>query len=274
MRTSTNASRRVLVAGVAFGLVLAACGGGTAETTTSAAGTAAPTTDPGSVTTVGPTTTAPATTTAAPTTTMPAATTTTVATTTLPGTPIDFGPAAGDTLAVVGVASDDVLNVRAAPGTDQPIVTTLGPLEDDVTALGNTRQLPNSFWFEVEFGGVTGWASAAFLAYLGDTTDQTALLIATLGETPEAETMLGLGLIVAEAFASDEPASRIVVSVAPTVGDLGEVVYDVIGLGDDSVFGLRLHIFGTPTEGGDGFSLKSVEQTTLCGRGVSDGLCV
>lgn len=220
MRSSTNATRRVLMAGVAFGLVLAACGGGTAETTSSVATTVAPTTGPGSVTTVAPTTTAPVTTTTATTTTTPETTTTTVATTTtLPGTPIDFGPAAGDTLAVVGVESDDVLNVRAAPGTDQPIVTTLGPLEDDVTALGNTRQLPNSFWYEVEFGGVTGWASAAFLAYLGDATDQTALLIATLGETPEAETMLDLGLIVAEAFASDEPASRIVVSVAPTVGD-------------------------------------------------------
>jgi hypothetical protein len=174
---------------------------------------------------------------------------------------------------VVGVAFDDVLNVRAAPGIDQAIVAMLDPLEAGVTALGNTRQLPNSFWYEVEFGGVTGWASAAFLAYLGDTTDQTALLVADLGATPEAETMLDLGRIVAEALASEEPASRIVVSVAPTVGDLGEVTYDVIGLGDDALFGIRLHVFGTPSEGGEGFSLKSVEQTALCGRGVSEGLC-
>ena len=95
-----------------------------------------------------------------------------------------------------------------------------------------------------------------------------------LGETPSAETMLDLGLIVAEALASDEPASRIVMSVAPTVGDLGEVTYDVVGIGDDSVLGFRLHVFATPDEGGEGFVLKSVEQTVLCGRGLSGELCV
>jgi hypothetical protein len=62
-------------------------------------------------------------------------------------------------------------------------------------------------------------------------------------------------------------------TVEPAVGDLGEVTYDVIGLGDDAVFGFRLHVFGQPGAGGD-FSLKSVERTILCGRGVSDGLCV
>ena len=176
-------------------------------------------------------------------------------------------------LGVVGVSFDDVLNVRAAPGVDQPIVATLEPLEDDVAALGNTRRLPSSFWYEVEHGGVEGWVSAAFVAYLGSTDDVTSLLIAQLGETPQAETMLELGLIVAEAFASDDPPSRIVVTAAPTVGDVGEVTYDVIGLGDDALFGLRLHVFGTPDESGEGFTLKTVEQTTLCGRGVIDGLC-
>ena len=63
--------------------------------------------------------------------------------------------------------------------------------------------------------------------------------------------------------------------VAPAVGDLGEVTYDVIGLGDDSIGGWRLHVFGTPSASGEGFLLKTLEATTLCTRGVTtDGLCI
>lgn len=62
-------------------------------------------------------------------------------------------------------------------------------------------------------------------------------------------------------------------SVAPTMGDLGEVTYDVIGLGDDATLGYRLHVFGQAVS--DGISLHSVERTALCTRGVTtDGLCV
>ncbi|MDH3500183.1 MAG: SH3 domain-containing protein [Acidimicrobiia bacterium] len=261
---------------VAVVVLTAACGDGGAASTTIGETTSVP---PSSTLapTIAPTTPPPTSTSPATTTTTASSTTTappTSAPTSLPGDPMDFGPRAGDVLGVVGVAHDDVLNVRLAPGTDQTIVARLAPLEDEVIALGNTRQLPSSIWYEVDADGRRGWASAAYLAYLGDTSDMTALLIAALGETPEAETMLDLGQIVAEASASDDPASRIVLSVAPTVGDLGEVTFDVIGLGDDSVFGIRLHVFGTPSEGGEGFILKSVEQTVLCGRGVSGGLCV
>ncbi len=228
-------------------MVAAACGDGGADTTT---------TQPPTTTTTEPTTT-----------------TTEPTTTTLPGEPIDIGPGAGDVIAVIGVAHDDVLNVRVAPGTDQRIVDELGPLADDVVALGNARSLTQSIWIEVDTGEVTGWVSLSFIGYLGQVTDETAAIIGRLGETPEAETMLDLGLIVAEAVASVDPASSIVMSVAPSVGNLGEVTYDVIGLGDDAVRGLRLHIFGTPSESQEGFVLGSVEQTLLCGRGLSDGLC-
>jgi hypothetical protein len=261
------------VAVLALVLVAAACGdddGGPADTGAVTTTSVAPTT-----TTTTPTTST-TTTTAAPTTSTTTTTTTTVAptTTTLPGEPIDVPPRRGDIVAVVGVAHDDVLNVRAGPGTNQAIVTTLGPLEDEVLVLGNARLLPNSIWTQVEFGGVVGWASITFLGYLGQTDDVTAQLVADLGEVPTAETMLDLGLIVAGAFASEEPPSRIVMSVAPTVGDLGEVTYDVTGLGDDALYGFRLHVFGMPNEGGEGFSLKTVEQTLICGRGLSEGLCL
>ena len=57
------------------------------------------------------------------------------------------------------------------------------------------------------------------------------------------------------------------------VGDLGEVTYDVIGFPDDSVTGVRLHVFGEPS--GNGFVLRTVESTTLCARGATGGrLCL
>jgi hypothetical protein len=210
-----------------------------------------------------------------PTTTSSTAGTSTTLEGELPGDPIDFGPRAGEQIAVVGVAHDDVLNIRAAPGTDADIVADLAPTASGITATGRARSLPESIWYEVDVEGVTGWVSSAFVGYLGLADDATAELIAALGETPGAETMLDLGLIVAEAMASDDPPSRIVMSVAPTVGDLGEVTYDVVGLGDDALGGVRLHVFGDPAEGGEGFVLSNVERTFICSRGVTDdGFCL
>jgi hypothetical protein len=187
---------------------------------------------------------------------------------------IGFGPEAGTALAVFGVAHDDVLNVRAAPGTDQEIVTTLDPLADDIVALGHTRRLTESIWYEVEANGVTGWASSRFLHQMGLTDDFTSLVVEEAGGYLEAETMLDLGLMVAETLADPE-ASTIVMSVSPSVGDLGEVTYDLAGLADDATWGYRLHVFGAENEGGEGFVLTSVEATIFCLRAVDgDGFCV
>ena len=202
-------------------------------------------------------------------------TTTTAAaatTTTLAGVPIDLGPASGDVLAVVGLAHDDVLNVRGAPGAFNPIVDTIEPT-GTATATGTARDLGRAIWFQHDTGDAVGWSNLSFAAYAGGTDDATEEVVSLLGEIPIAESMGALGLIVARSLASSEPASRIVMSVAPTQGELGEVTYDVIGLGDDSVYGYRLHIFGEEVT--DGFSLNTVERTALCSRGVdADGLCV
>ena len=212
------------------------------------------------------------TTTSTSTTTTTAPTTTT--TTTLSGEPIDLFPQPGDILAVVGISFDSELNVRAAPGTDEAVLVRLPPLTDDVVATGQERQLPDSIWYEVTVDDVTGWASSGYLAWIGDTSDITSVVIALLGETPSAESMLDLGLIVAESQASTKPASRIRVAKSPTVQDVGEVTFDVIGLGDDALFGLRLTVFGTPDDSGESFTLLAVESTVLCARGLTaGGLC-
>ena len=189
----------------------------------------------------------------------------------LPGEPFD-GPPAGSRLAVVGVAYDDVLNVRSVPGVDDAIIAELAPTDDDVVLSGRARLLPSSIWFELERDG-GGWVNASYLAFLGGTDDITSQVVSQLGERPTAETMLDLATIVAGARASNDPPSQVVTVVAPTVGDLGEVTVDVVGLGDDAVRGERLVVFATPDEGGESFTLRTVERTLLCGRGASDGSC-
>ena len=190
----------------------------------------------------------------------------------MPGELIDFFVESGDILSVVGVAHDDVLNVRVRPGVLNNIVDTLDPTET-VDATGLARDLGLAIWVELDTGSAEGWSNFALLAYAGVTDDATSEVIGLLGEIPTAETMEALGLIVAESLASTDPQSFIVMSVAPTLGDLGEVTYDVLGLGDDAVYGYRLHVFGEPVD--DGFSLRSVERTFLCGRGVDEELlCV
>jgi Bacterial SH3 domain len=261
-------SRSGLAALAVSMLMLGACGDDAASTTT--ATTVVETTSSSLATTT--TSMATTTSTTAATTTSVPATTTTTGGSDLPGEPIDFGPAEGDTLAVIGVAHDDVLNLRAAPGADQDIVGEIPPTFDALTALGQTRELPGSFWIGVDYEGTEGWVNLRFIGYLGDTTDATQMVIDDFGEVPGAETMLDLGFIVAETFASEEPVSEIVLVVAPTVGDLGEITYDVIGLGDDAVRGVRVHVFGDPIV--EAFTLNAVEVTTLCGRGVDAGACV
>jgi Bacterial SH3 domain len=262
----TNTILGVLLAGL---LLVACAGDDTASSTTTIPATTS-TAEP--TTTTAPSTTSSteaATTSTAPTaTTVPSAPSTTTGE--LPGEPIEFGPAEGDTVAVIGVAHDDVLNLRAAPGADQAIVGEIPPTFDALTALGETRELPGSFWIGVDYDGTRGWVNLRYIGYLGDTTDETSVVI---DEVDGAETMLDLGFLVANTFASEDPPSEIVLVEAPTVGDLGEVTYDVIGLGDDALRGVRVHVFGTPIT--EAFTLRTVEVTALCGRGVDDqGRCV
>ena len=188
----------------------------------------------------------------------------------LPGEPSDIHPPAGAVLGVVGVAHDDVLNVREFPGLTA-IVARLAPTSDDVVAAGEGRLLDSSIWWKITAGGTTGWVNSGFVAYLGPVDDLTSSVVARHGSHPTAADMELLGWTVADALASDDPRSTIVMSVAPTVGDLGEVTYDVVGIGDDSQAGWRLHVFGA-REGG-GFSLKSVEATALCSRGITGDAC-
>jgi uncharacterized protein YraI len=203
----------------------------------------------------------------------PTTNTSDTSTTSLLGSPIDFGPQSGDVLAVVGVSHDDTLNLRAGPGPSQQVLATIDPTYAALIAQGETWDTSEAFWIKVAYEGILGWVHFGFVAYLGYTDDVTARVVADLDDYPVAATMEELGLLISEVFESRDPPSRIVMTVEPMLGDLGEVTYDVIGLGDDAEYGVRLHVFGETTA--EGFALKTVELTSLCGRGVGDDeLCV
>jgi hypothetical protein len=173
---------------------------------------------------------------------------------------------------VMGVRFDDGLNLRAGPGPDQQIREEIPPTFTELVAEGNARQLP-TIWIEVDYEGTTGWVHLGYIAYEGATTDETAAVVDQLGGRPVKPTMTALGEVVATVFSSEDVFSDVVQVSEVTSGDLSEVIYDVVGNGDDSVHGVRLHIFAE--EGSGGFTLRSVETTTLCARGVDDeGLCV
>lgn len=255
-----------------LGLVVSACGiepGSTSlpDTTTSTAPVTTTSTLPTTSTTPMATTTVPTSTTAPTPTTVP------TTTTTLPGEPTILGPNHGDTLMVAGVRYDDHLNLRSAPGTSQTILGTIPPTEMGLEALGETRTLSGTYWTKVIHDGKTGWVHLGYVGYAGDVDDMTAAVIEALSEYPTAPTMKDLGPIVADVFASDDPqvTSRVVQVTAGSSGGLGEIVFDVIGFADDSIRGLRLHIFANKVS--DGYSFKTVEVMLICLRGVSDGAC-
>lgn len=193
----------------------------------------------------------------------------------LPGERVDIFPYEGAELAVVGVEADDILNVRSGPGTDFDVLVELEPLAAGFAATGHNRQFDTGMWVEVEVDDRTGWANVAYLAQLGRTDDITTDVAPA--DRPSAETMVDLGRLVGEDRLGDDavPSAGVVVVDGPTVGDLGEITVDVIGFADDAVLGERLHIFAEPDSGGESFTLRTVDATVLCRRGVTeDGLCL
>lgn len=284
MKRSIACRFRALTAVVAsVGLFLAACSGGDEETgdisSQSVATDAAGDGDGSSTTAGGDGTTGTTVVDGGTTTTAPAdddsSTTgadTTITSTTLAGEDFDGFPVEGDVLSVVGVAHDDELNVRAGPGTDQGIVAFAAPEDDDVVATGRARLLPSSIWYEVEVDSQVGWVGSAFVAFRGGTDDATAEFLDG-GAAPSYETMVDMAEAVAADFGSDDPPSRIVQVVAPEVGDVAEITYDVIDIADDAVLGFRLHIFATEDESGESFTLRNIERTTFCTRGLAGELC-
>lgn len=187
----------------------------------------------------------------------------------LPGEIFTSGLSKGDELAVFGVAVGDVLNVRGGPGVDFPVVGELQPM-DTAEMTGNGRIVDGSVWVEVAAGGVTGWAYMGYLAYLGDVSDATS----ELGDVPTGNDVTALAGRVVDQFMAEVPRDwyDVVTVDGPHQGDVADVTVDVVGFGDDSVLGTRVHVVAGSAAGG--LTVTSVERTLLCARGTADGRCI
>ena len=62
---------------------------------------------------------------------------------------------------VKDVASNDVLNVRAGPSAQDPIIDRFAPFETDIEVLGTD---PSGRWARVHAGEQMGWSSLRYLA--------------------------------------------------------------------------------------------------------------
>ena len=70
---------------------------------------------------------------------------------------------------VTGVPAGDVLNVRAGPGVDHPIIGTLARNATEVEVVGVNEARD---WARVSMGESSGWSSARFLTRTGPSWDQ------------------------------------------------------------------------------------------------------
>jgi hypothetical protein len=191
----------------------------------------------------------------------------------VPGGRQEIYPYQGAKLGGAGVAAGDTLKVRSTPGADGDVVFELRPTANAI-ATGHNRSLPDGgFWSEITVDSRTGWANSRYLLQPGQVNDITVELYPTPARRPAASTLTELGRIVARHRAGDDPEAQIVIVDGPTEGDLGEVTVDVIGLGDDSVGGQRLHVFAERSSGR--FTVRTVEATIFCRRGITDDrVCV
>ena len=265
---------RVVGLFVAVAMLVAACGvtdpPSSEETTSLAPPMETSTSTMATVTT----TVAPTTTTATTTTPATVETTTTTVSPREPPTPVPTaGPLPGSEWWVVGVPADDVLNVRAGPGTSEGIVSTLAADGGPVVVTGEARLVEASLWWEIDTQGDDAWVNARYLGALADTWDITSWLVDRAGAIPIAGSMEELA---AQVLALRGGGEATVISAGLSAdGLLGEIAVDRFTAPDDSVRGERLRVFGQRMSAGDPFGLHSVEATSICWRGVDQtGLCV
>jgi uncharacterized protein YraI len=69
------------------------------------------------------------------------------------------------------VDPSDVLNVRAAPGPEHPVVARIPPEATGIVAIGARRRVGGGFWREVTYGDAHGWVNEKFLVEEREPTD-------------------------------------------------------------------------------------------------------
>jgi hypothetical protein len=195
-------------------------------------------------------------------TTTPSTTTTVVVETTftLPGAETESTFRSGDLVGVVG-ADDGVTHwLVDFPGVDG-VAREIQPTDTGLEALGIAWQVDDVLWERLAFADREGFFPRSMLAFIGEPEDVTDLYATLTSESVE-----DLGAQIA----GEIEATEIVLVAEPSSL---EVVYDVMGLGDDSVGGYRVRVIAREVDAG--FTAELVERTPLCRRGLSDsGQCL
>jgi len=193
---------------------------------------------------------------AATTTTTPTTTTIPVETTfTLPGSETESVFTAGDMVGVIGAAHDVTHWLISFPGGLGGVERELLPTQTGLEAVGTAWQVDDMFWERLRLGDREGYFPRSMLGYIGEPEDVTSLFNALSAESVES---------LGEAIAGEIEAAEIVLVGSSPL----EVVYDVLGLGDDSVAGYRIRVLAI--EDSDGFVAELVQRTPLCARGWDD----
>lgn len=92
--------------------------------------------------------------------------------------PPPIGPSVGS-YAVVGVYSDDVLNVRSGPGVAGPIAGTIPYYGRDVDVHAGGQEVAGAWWAPIRYGSLEGWVNSNYLArQVGQVGDPLASLAA------------------------------------------------------------------------------------------------
>jgi hypothetical protein len=79
------------------------------------------------------------------------------------GLPAEGRASPGRRYMVRGVDKSDVLNVRAAPGSQSPVVGRIPPDSKGVLVTGARRSIGPGVWREIRYGDVQGWVNERFL---------------------------------------------------------------------------------------------------------------
>lgn len=195
-----------------------------------------------------------------PTTTASTTTVVVETTFTLPGAETESTFRPGDLVGVIGAADDVTHWLVDFPGVDG-VAREVQPTDTGIEALGVAWQVDDVLWERLSIAGREGFFPRSMLAFIGEPEDVTDLYATLISESVE-----DLGVEIA----GEIEATEIVLVAEPSSL---EVVYDVIGLGDDSVEGYRVRVMAR--EVGAGFTAELVERIPLCRRGLSDsGQCL
>ena len=191
-------------------------------------------------------------------TTSPTPTTTTV---TLPGNEVPSVFEPGDVLGVIGVESEPSPRLLSFPGQTGEQVFEVNPVEDDFEALGRAWSIDDVAWEWLLVEGHEGYLPRSWLGFIGQPEDVTSQFAPLTSDS-----VVALG----EEIAGEIEAANTVLVAQPSPL---EVVYDVIGLGDDSIAGYRIRVSAREATGG--FAPESVQRSPLCTRGLTaTGVCL